>query len=278
MIGHPGSMWCVHWVSLLIALAALFGCTVWPHYQPPILKDGAQAPLVSLTPTAETAAQPPDAWWQLYHDALLDQFLQEAFTANTDLKIAEANLSAARAILEGVRAARYPDTKLEAGGTYGRDPITDEILELGGHRPANTWIFAALLDVSYEVDLFGHVRRSIEASRADAAANAAARDAVKITVAAETARAYAQICALGEQISVARHSLEVVGREADITIKANEERPCSNSVRCSAGPLRTPRRRRRPVFGRRVWMPSSPWATASNSSGAARTFAKQSDA
>jgi NodT family efflux transporter outer membrane factor (OMF) lipoprotein len=219
---HRSSMTSVRWVSLLTALAALVGCTVGPHYQPPILKDGAQAPLVSLTPTAETSAQPPDEWWQLYHDALLDQFLQEAFTANTDLRIAEANLSAARAILEGVRAARYPDTKLEAAGTYGRDPITDEILELGGHRPANTWIFDALLDVSYEVDLFGHVRRSVEASRADTAANAASRDAIKITVAAETARAYAEICALGEQISVARHSLEVVGREADITVKRHE--------------------------------------------------------
>ncbi len=75
------------------------------------------------------------------------------------------------------------------------------------------------MDVSYEVDLFGHVRRSVEASRADAAANAAARDAVKITVAAETARAYAQICALGEQIAVARHSLDVVSRESDITVQ-----------------------------------------------------------
>lgn len=222
MIRHGNSVTGVRWASLMTAFAALLGCTVGPRYQPPAVADGAQAPLVSLTPTAETSAQPPDEWWRLYHDALLDEFLQEAFTANTDLRIAEANLSAARAILEGVKAARYPDTKLEAGGTYGRDPVTEEILELGGHRPANTWVFDALLDVSYEVDLFGHVRRSIEASRADAAANAASRDAVKITVAAETARAYAGICALGEQISVARHSLNVVSREADITVQRHE--------------------------------------------------------
>jgi outer membrane protein, multidrug efflux system len=210
------------WTVPAAALAALFGCAVGPHYQPPAPLDGSQGPLVSLTPAAETAAQPPDQWWQLYHDAVLDQLLMEAFGANNDLKAAEANLSAARAVLEGVKAARYPDTALEAGGVYGRDPVTDEILELGGHRPANTWIFDAVFDVSYEVDLFGHVRRSIEASRADADANAAARDAVKITVAAETARAYAQVCALGEQISVARHSLEVVSREADITVERHD--------------------------------------------------------
>jgi NodT family efflux transporter outer membrane factor (OMF) lipoprotein len=208
--------------GLATLFAALFGCAVGPHYQPPVPVEGAQAPLVSLTPSAETAAQPPDDWWQLYHDALLDQLLREAFGANNDLKAAEANLSAARAVLEGVKAARYPTTTLEAGGTYGRDPVTDEILELGGQRPANTWIFDSILDVSYEVDLFGHVRRSIEASRADTAANAAARDAIKITVAAETARAYSQICALGEQISVARHSLEVVSHEAEITVERHE--------------------------------------------------------
>jgi NodT family efflux transporter outer membrane factor (OMF) lipoprotein len=213
------SMTRMRWIGLAFAFATFLACTVGPRYKVPAPLDGTQSPLVSLSPTAETAAQPPEEWWQLYHDAMLDQLLQEAFTANNDLKAAEANLSAARAALEAVRAARYPNTTLEAGGTYGRDPITDEILELGGHRPANTWVFDTILDVSYEVDLFGHVRRSIEASRADAAADAAARDAIKITVAAETARAYAQICALGEQISVARHSLDVVSREDEITIQ-----------------------------------------------------------
>ena len=216
------SMTRVRCIGLASAFATFLGCTVGPLYKTPAPLDGTQGALVSLSTTAETVAQPPDEWWQLYHDALLDQLLREAFTANDELKVAEANLSAARAVLEGIKAARYPNTALEAGGIYGRDPTTDEILELGGQRPANTWLFDALLDVSYEVDLFGHVSRSIEASRADAAADAAARDAIKITVAAETARAYAQICALGEQLAVAHHSLEVVSREREITIQRHE--------------------------------------------------------
>ena len=216
------SMKRMRWIAAAIALATLLGCAVGPRYKAPAPLEGTQGPLVSLSPTAETVAQPPDEWWQLYHDALLDQLLQEAFAANNDLKAAEANLSAARAVLEATRAARYPNTTLEAGGTYGRDPVTDEILELGGQRPANTWIFDTILDVSYEVDLFGHVRRSIEASRADAAADAAARDAIKITVAAETARAYVQVCALGEQLAVAHHSLEVVSSENEITVQRHE--------------------------------------------------------
>ena len=62
----------------------------------------------------------------------------------------------------------------------------------------------------------------MEASRDDAQAAVAARDSVKITVAAETARAYAQVCALGEQIAVGKRSLEVVTREADIAVQRNE--------------------------------------------------------
>ncbi len=206
-----------------VLLAMLSGCAVGPSYQPPATAAGAQAPLVSLSPAAETSAEPPDDWWRLYQDPVLDQLLREAFAANDNLKIAEANLSAARALFESAKVGRYPQTVVHAGGVYGRDPGTEEILEIDGHRPSNLWVFDDILDVSYEIDLFGHVRRSIEASRADAEATAAVRDSVKITVAAETTRAYAQICTLGEQLAVARHSLEVVNHEAEITIQGQQE-------------------------------------------------------
>jgi NodT family efflux transporter outer membrane factor (OMF) lipoprotein len=203
--------------ALLAILCLLAGCAVGPDYRKPASPLGAEAPLVSLNPAAETAAAPPDDWWRLYNDPLLDRLLQEAFAANADLAAAEANLSASRAVLEASRAGRYPATTAKAAAVYGRDATTDEILEIDGAKPQTIWLFDDLLDVSYEFDLFGRVRRSIQASKADAQAAAAARDALKVTVAAETTRAYAQVCTLGEQIAVARHSLEVVGREAWIT-------------------------------------------------------------
>ena len=207
---------------LAVLLAALAGCAVGPDYHPPALAAGAQAPLVSVTPTAESTSEPPERWWKLYHEPLLDRYLEEAFNANTDLRVAAANLSAARAVLEGARAGRYPQTGANLGVKYGRDAITDEILEIGRHDPQSIWIYDAILDVSYEVDLLGRVRRSIESATADADAVAATRDTVRIAVAAETARAYAQICALGEELAVARHSLEVVSHEAEITVDRKE--------------------------------------------------------
>ena len=201
----------------LLATAALAACAVGPDYRPPPTPAGALAPLVSLNPAAETAAAPPDDWWRLYNDPLLDRLIGEAFAANADLAAAAANLSAARAVLQASRAGHYPSASTEAAAIRGRDPITNEILGLTGRPPMTIWKYDDVLDVSYELDLFGRVRRSIEASRADADAVAAARDGLKVTVAAETARAYAQVCTLGEQVAVARRSLEVVARQADIT-------------------------------------------------------------
>ena len=209
-------------VGLTAALTGFSGCAVGPDYQAPKPMEGAEVPLVSTTPAVEAVTEPPDDWWQLYHDPTLDGLLHEAFQANTDLRIAAANLSASRAVLQVARSQRLPQTQATVAATYGRDAPTEEILELTGRDPESIWLYEGVQQVAYEVDLFGRVRRSIEAARADDAAVEATRDAVKIAVAAETARAYAQVCALGEQLNVAHRSLDVVSHEANITSNRNE--------------------------------------------------------
>jgi len=203
-------------VPSVFALTILAGCAVGPDYKAPTPPIGSTVAISLDGSQFTSAAEPPDTWWRLYEDPFLDRLVRQAFDANRDLAAAEANLSAARASLEQARDGRYPQTKVNLGAKYGRDAVTDEILELGGHKPETIWVFDDILDVSYELDLFGRVRRSIEASRADSEAAAASRDAVKITVAAETTRAYAQVCALGQELAVARRTLAVVEREADI--------------------------------------------------------------
>jgi NodT family efflux transporter outer membrane factor (OMF) lipoprotein len=210
----------IHMRRLLLATllsGLLGGCMLGPNYRAPTMPKGAEAPLVSVNNALEKTTEPRDDWWRLYDDPMLDKILGEAFAANTDLAAAEANLSIARAQLEASRAGRYPSTTAGAQAIRGRNATTDEILEIDGHPPQTLWTYDATLDASYEIDLFGRVRRSIEASRADAEAAAAARDSIQVTVAAETTRAYAQICTLGEQIAVARHSLDIVGQQAGIT-------------------------------------------------------------
>jgi NodT family efflux transporter outer membrane factor (OMF) lipoprotein len=201
----------------LAALAWLAGCAVGPDYKPPTPPPGAAAPFVAVQPSASTAAAPPNAWWKLYDDPVLNGLIARAFTANEDLKTAEANLAASRAILEGARSNLfYPQTDVQAAGVYGRDPTFNEILDLTGRKPQTTWLFDSLFDMSYELDLFGHVRRSIEAARDNREAVEAARDDLRVTIAAETARAYGQICTFGEEIAVARQSLALVTQQEQI--------------------------------------------------------------
>jgi NodT family efflux transporter outer membrane factor (OMF) lipoprotein len=202
---------------LIFSVVLLAACRVGPNYHTPAAPKNAEAPFSSVNETLETREPVREDWWRLYNDARLDGFVQEALTANRDLAAAQANLSAARAVLTSVRANRYPSTEIVAGGVRGRDAITDEILELTGRRPETIWLFEDLFHVAYEVDLSGRVHRQIEAASANADAASATRDAVRVVVVAETVRAYAAICALGEQVNVSRHSLEVVGREAEIT-------------------------------------------------------------
>jgi NodT family efflux transporter outer membrane factor (OMF) lipoprotein len=200
-----------------LVVATLAACRVGPNYHPPVLPSGADTSLVSINPSAETPRPPPDAWWRLYNDARLDTLVQQGLEANRTLAAADANITAARSVLSAAEANHYPSTAAFAGGLYGRDAVTDEILELNGHRPQTIWLLEDLLQASYEVDLFGRVHRSIEVANANADAVAAVRDGVRVVVVAQIAHAYAAICALGEQLDVAHHSLDVVTREANIT-------------------------------------------------------------
>ena len=199
------------------AILVLVSCHVGPNYRPPVLPEGAAAPLVGVKTALETPTPPPDAWWRLYSDSRLDDLVQEALQANRDLAAADANLEAARAAVAEVHAHRYPSTDVSAGAVRGRDPVTDEILELTGRPPQTIWLYEDVFSVAYEVDLFGRIHRAIEAANANADSVAAARDSVRVVVAASTARSYAAVCALGEELDVARHSLDVVSRQAAIT-------------------------------------------------------------
>jgi NodT family efflux transporter outer membrane factor (OMF) lipoprotein len=210
--------------ALCIALlaGAISACALGPRYAAPATPKQAGAALLAVQSPVASPEEPPDAWWKLYQDPVLDGLVGEAFAANTDLRVAQANLAAARAISRAARAGQLPGTTLALGVDRGRDAGTDEILELTGRRPRTFTFYEGMFDVNYELDLFGHVQRTVEAASAGVEAVEAQRDAARVTVAAETARAYAQICAFGEQAAVTRRSLALVTRESEIARKRRD--------------------------------------------------------
>ncbi|HEY0149609.1 MAG TPA: TolC family protein [Allosphingosinicella sp.] len=192
------------------ALALAACTTVGPDYRAPSpasAEPSAAAPFASAASPAFTGDEPLGRWWSLFRDPVLDRLIEQALVANTDLRVASANLSQARAVLREVRGNRLPTTTVSGGAGYG-DPG-----ELGG---AGT-TFDAGFDVGYQLDLFGRLRRATEASRADVEAVQAAFDLARITVAAETARAYVDACSAGRQLAVANESVRIQEQTFDLT-------------------------------------------------------------
>ncbi|MCB8882344.1 efflux transporter outer membrane subunit [Acidisoma cellulosilytica] len=203
-------------------LACLSACTLGPDYKPPAVPPSATGGFVSAANPAVSADPLPDGWWKLYQDPRLDALILQAFAANDDIRVAEANLAASRALFEGARALQLPQTTASAGAVYGRDVTVDTVLELTDREPQDTWLFDATFDMAYEVDLFGQVRREVEAARDNAQSVDAVLDGLRVTIAAEVARAYGSVCALGEERAVAERSLAITADQLRI-VQASED-------------------------------------------------------
>ena len=195
------------------SLLALSACVVGPAYQTPTPGAPSQTPFLEAGKSpAFTGDQPPGEWWSLFGDPTLDALVEEALAANTDLRVAAANLAQARAVLRESRAGRLPTTGISAGGTYARQPGSTT-----GIGPVEGDNYDVGLDIGYQVDLFGRVASAIRASRADADAVQAAFDLTRITVAAETTRAYSDVCAFNRQLAVAEETLRIQEQTFDLT-------------------------------------------------------------
>ncbi|MGI4849850.1 MAG: efflux transporter outer membrane subunit [Janthinobacterium lividum] len=156
----------------------------------------------------------PPQWWRLYHDATLDGLIAKAFAANTDLRVAAANLERAQAAVREVEGAREPELALKAAPGYGR-PSAVSLAQPAAFSDSYNYDVGAA--VSYQVDLVGKITRAVEAASADAEAAQAAADLAHVMVAAHTAAAYVDNCATGQQIAVAQKSVDTQREFANLT-------------------------------------------------------------
>lgn len=202
----------------LMLAAALAGCTtVGPDYQVPAgsvaTRQSAQVPFAEAQEGVFQQNEVPGHWWRLYNDPTLDGLVEQALAANTDLRVASANLERAQAALRETQAQQQPSLGVNASPTFGHVSGIQELAP--GIDPPNRWSYSAGASMSYQLDLFGQIRRAVEASSADAQSAQAAYDATRVTVAAETARAYANLCAAGMQLASAQHSVKVQQESLD---------------------------------------------------------------
>ncbi|MBV9840767.1 MAG: efflux transporter outer membrane subunit [Sphingomonadaceae bacterium] len=198
----------------LLATTALSACAVGPDYVRPQSSVSVTAPFIGAgRPGVDATVDADPQWWRLYDDPVLNGLIADALAANTDLRVAVANLDKARAALRGARADRLPQTTIDASTTYNRVPSWQVL----PGEPRQYWSVDTGIDVSYEVDLFGRVKRSIEAARGDAQATEADADAVRVAIVADTVRAYLDAIASAKQIAVAEQTVALLDRSVRVT-------------------------------------------------------------
>src|SRR3569832_295158 len=197
----PSSMSPGRWLAAALALAA--GCAVGPNYKRPEPAGPTPAafkePQTSAASAADwKAAQPADPtlrgkWWQLFGDPQLDALEEKIVVSNQTLKAAAAQYLAARDQVRVARAGYYPTLSLGASANHTRDSQN----QLGSVPAFNT--YAIPLQASWEPDLWGQVRRTVEQARANLDATAADLANVELSLHSELALDYFQLRGLDTQ-------------------------------------------------------------------------------
>ncbi len=216
--------------GVLASVAALSGCSVGPDYHSPLT---ALPSAFQAQPERKSQNTPPRSvdlaqWWRSLRDRELDKLVASALQSNLDLEIALDRLQEARAQLVVIADQALPVGGATAGGGVGTGSDETKGRATQALRAAETATGlksineAGGLDAGWELDLFGRIRREVEAQTADAEALKAARDWVFVTVAADVARAYLDMRALqrrlvvlNEDIKAARSSLDLAQTRFD---------------------------------------------------------------
>lgn len=199
----------LHRTPLAVVLSALVACGHVPSTQ----VTAQPAPRLSV----ETSDALPDHWWQLYRDPQLDALVEKALRENKDLEAAGAHVDALLAQLQQFEGERRASTTLSYGLDYGRSRDDRTLAKASGQSADGQWSHTPQFSLSYTLDLWGAVRYRIAAARADAQVARAMEDEWRVTVTAQTARAYAQACVYTQQAQVQRHSVQLLEQSVDIT-------------------------------------------------------------
>ncbi|ODP34357.1 efflux transporter outer membrane subunit [Pandoraea sp. ISTKB] len=207
--------------AVATAAALVAGCTtVGPDYHLPehsvMRSPDANGPLADASQRAVSIGAVPDDWWKLYDDPQLDTLVREALTANTNVRVALANVQRAVAMYHEVESENLPQGGVEAEAA--RAQISGESLLKEEKLPVVN-IAVATLGISYQIDFFGKLARADEAALAAAEASQAALDVARVSVAAETVRAYVQGCAANHEYDIANEQLRLQERSVAITRK-----------------------------------------------------------
>jgi multidrug efflux system outer membrane protein len=209
-------------ITTLLTASLLAGCTVGPNYHRPVVPAPATFRGSAAAPSPDPASLADLKWFEVFKDERLQEMIGTALVKNYEVRDAVARVEAARAVLGITRADQFPTIdasasvttlRSSAGGTFPLPQGADQTRTFGT-------VSANLL--SFEVDVWGRLRRATEAARADLLASDEIRRTVLTSLVSDVASAYFNLLELDMQLAIARRTLMV--REEALELIRNRER------------------------------------------------------
>ena len=195
--------------SLVVAIAAagLSGCMIGPDY----LRPAIDTPEAYRFEPGQAAKAADTQWWKQYDDPVLDQLISDSLANNWNAQIAAANVQAAAGILTTTRAPIFPQFGYAADAGRARYTESgDGAVTPGTVNPQN--FNQAAFTASWEIDLWGRIRRQSEAAEANLLATEEARRGVILSLVSGVATSYLQLRGLDQQLEVSKKTLDVYGQ------------------------------------------------------------------
>ena len=204
-------------LAMVSAAGWLTGCTVGPNY----VKPTVEVPAAYKENAGWQVAQPQDAtlrgnWWKMFNDPQLNALEEQVEVSNQNVAVAEAQFRQARALVQQARAAYFPTVTIGASVNNSSQSASTRISNSSSGRTTPT-LFAMAVDASWEIDVWGRIRRLVESSQASAQASAADLENARLSAQTELAQDYFQLRTLDTQKQLLDASIVEFERSLELT-------------------------------------------------------------
>ena len=196
------------------------GCSVGPNYKPPDIAVPAGWNEAQQS-GFHTGPAPLTDWWTEFNDPLLNTLVERAVQSNLDIRLAEARIRESRALKSVTASDAWP--RLDAAGSYARSRSSENAFSSGAGESSSFGangardLFRAGFDASWELDIFGGVRRRVEAADANIEASLEERRNALVTLLGDVARNYIEVRGFQRRLAVARSNLQAQQETLDLT-------------------------------------------------------------
>lgn len=209
-------------LSVLLALAlGLAGCAVGPDYKraaeetPAAFKEAPPSGWKEATPRDDIAK---GNWWEIFGDPVLNDLEINAATANQSLKAAVARVTQARAVARITEADFFPQLELNPSFVRSQQSANRPVEPTAKHTNYTASTVNVPFDLSYELDIWGKVRRAFEAANADAQASTASFETILLTLKSDVAKTYYNLRHIDADLAILRDNLEVQKKSLDLVL------------------------------------------------------------